>query len=230
MQQLPLAVQLQHEVDFADFVAGPNAEAVAAIAAWAEGCGDAFLYLFAPTGSGKTHLLQAACGRAAARSGEVVYLPLSHPELDPSALDNLERIELIALDDLDAVAGNADWERALFGLYNRLREAERRLLVSASQPLAALPIRLPDLRSRLGSGPGYQLRPLREADCEQLLRQSAGKRGLDLSREAVAYIMRRCPRDADSLLALLDEVDRESLREKRRATLWLIRRLLEKSE
>lgn len=230
MQQLPLAVQLRPEADFAEYLPGPNAEAVAAIAAWAAGDGEPFLYLFGPSGSGKTHLLQAACRSAAARSAEVVYLPLAHVAMRPAALEGLEQAEVVALDDLQAVAGDAGWERSLFDLYNRLRETDGRLLVSARQPLAELPVELPDLRSRLGWGPGYRLRPLSDADNERLLLESAKRRGMDLGTDAIAYIMRRCPRDAGSLLGLLDRIDRESLRKKCRPTLWLVRQTLEGSE
>jgi len=230
MQQLPLALKLRSDGGFADYLAGPNAEPVKAIAAWAAGEGERFLYLFGPSGSGKTHLLQAACRSAAERSEEVVYLPLAEFEMRPAVLEGLELAGFVALDDLHAVAADADWERSLFGLYNRLRETGGRLLVGARPPLAELPIVLPDLRSRLGWGPGYRLRPLSDEDSERLLLHSAKRRGLELGTDVVGYIMRRSPRDAGSLLGLLDSIDQESLRKKCRPTLWLVRQILEGSE
>jgi DnaA family protein len=226
MHQLTLPIQLRPEADFADYLAGPNAEAVTAIGAWATGTGDDFLYLFGLPGSGKTHLLQAACRKAVQGGGSAAYLPLAHGELTPSVLDNLELWHTVALDDVHVVAGDMAWERGLFDLYNRLRETGRRLLASADAPTTELPLGLADLRSRLGWGPGYRLRPLSEGDCEQLLVDSAKRRGLDLGTDAVGYIMRRCPRDPGSLLGLLEEIDRESLRTKRRPTLWLVRQIL----
>jgi len=225
MQQLPLAIQLTPEGGFDDYLPGPNAEAVSAITAWASASGQAFLYLFGPSGTGKSHLLQAACKAAKAGGASACYLPLGLPGLDLSALEGMERAQVVALDDIQALAGDIDWERGLFNLYNRLRETERRLLVSGDRPAAELPLRLPDLRSRLGWGPGYRLRPLDEVGCERLLRESAARRGLVLEAESLAYIMRRCERDAGSLLRLLDRIDRESLQKKRRPTLWLIRQL-----
>jgi DnaA family protein len=137
---------------------------------------------------------------------------------------------LVALDDVHAIAGDKTWESGLFDLYNRLRETGRSLLASADSPASELPFTLVDLRSRLCWGPGYRLCPLPEADCERLLLESAKSRGLDLGADAVGYIMRRCPRDAASLLKILDEVDRESLRTKRRPTLWLVRQVLRADE
>jgi len=227
MQQLPLPVQLRPEADFAAFVAGPNVEAVAAVTAWSLGEGERFLYLFGTAGSGKTHLLQAACRQGTRIACSAIYLPLGYGELTPTALDNLELWELVALDDIQAIAGDGTWEQGLCDLYNRLRESGRRLLISARTPVAALPLTLPDLRSRLGWGPGYRLLPLPENDCERLLREAAEHRGLALGAAAVDYIMRRCPREPGYLLGLLEEIDRESLRRKCRPTRWLIRRVLD---
>jgi len=230
VRQLSLPVQLRPEADFSAYVAGPNAEAIAAVTAWSKGAGDAFLYLFGVPGSGKTHLLQAACRQAIAENISAIYLPMRHGELAPSVLDDLELWDLVALDDVQAIAGQSGWERGLFDLYNRLREAGRRLLVSADAPVSELPLTLADLRSRLGWGPGYRLLPLSESDCERLLRESAERRGLGLATEAVRYIMRRCPREPVYLMALLEEIDRESLCEKRRPTLWLVRQILERRD
>ncbi|MCG6859774.1 MAG: DnaA regulatory inactivator Hda [Chromatiaceae bacterium] len=230
MHQLPLAVQLKPEADFAAYVAGPNAEPLAAVTTWAAGEGDDFLYLFGVAGSGKTHLLQAACRQATQSNHSAIYLPLEHGELAPSVLDNLELWDLVALDDIQAIAGDHTWEHGLFDLFNRLRESQRRLLVSAQVPVSGLSLTLADLRSRLSSGPGYRLLPLPEGDCERLLRESAKRRGLDLASDAVDYIMRRCPREPGYLMDLLEEIDRESLRTKRRPTLWLVRQVLKARE
>jgi len=226
MHQIPLPVQLRPEADFAAFVAGPNAEAVAAVTAWATGSGDSFLYLFGTVGSGKTHLLQAACRQVVQSDRSAIYVPLEQGELAPSVLDNLELWELITLDDIQAVAGDTTWEQGLFDLYNRLRESGRCLLVSSHTPVSELPLTLPDLRSRLGWGPGYQLLLLPEGDCGYLLKESAKRRGLELDTDAVDYIMRRCPREPSYLMGLLEEIDRESLRRKCHPTRWLIRQIL----
>ncbi|MCU0833476.1 MAG: DnaA regulatory inactivator Hda [Chromatiaceae bacterium] len=227
MEQLTLAIAPRPEADFSDYLPGPNGEALAAIADWAAGRGDPFLYLFGASGSGKTHLLQAACCEAARRGRRALYLPLDHAGLTPAALEDLEQVDHLGLDAIQTRAGDPAWEQALFGAYNRLRDTGRRLLVAAHVPLAELPIALPDLRSRLGWGPAYRLRLLREGDCALLVRQAAERRGLRLTEAAVAFIMRRSPRDPRALLDLLDELDRLCLRHQRRPSIWLLRRLLD---
>ncbi len=191
------------------------------------GTGSGFLYLFGPAGTGKTHLLQAAC-RAARQAGlAAVCLPLDHPGLEPAILDELEGWDHIALDGLDAIAGQAAWENALFHLYNRLRDARRSLVVAARATPGELGIQLPDLASRLAWGPAYRLRALEERDCANLLRHSAQQRGLHLGEEVIAYLLKRCPREPDYLLKLLGRLDEATLAHKRRPTLPLIRALIE---
>jgi DnaA-homolog protein len=227
MRQLTLPVELRPESDFAEYLPGPNAEAHAAAVSWSMGRGERFLYLFGPPGSGRTHLLQAACRSGAGEGLRVVYLPLEQLGLEPAVLEDLERVDLVALDDVQRLAGGADWELALFSLYNRLREAGGRLLISGDAPVAELAIGLPDLRSRLGWGPTYRLQALGEADCVRLVREAAARRGLTLKDDAVAYLMRRAPREPGPLLALLAELDRLCLQDQRRPTVPMLRRILE---
>lgn len=232
--QLPLALDKQPELNFSEYLPGPNAEGVKAICAWAQAFpevdSDRFVYLFGPSSTGKTHLLLAAC-RAAREAGLAsAYLPLDHPGLDPPILDDLESLDRIALDGLEAVAGIPAWEHALFHLFNRLRQADRGLLVASRNPYVELGILLPDLLSRLAWGPAYRLRLLGEAECADLLRQGAERRGLPLGEEAIAYLLKRCPREPGHLLALLGALDQASLAQKRRPTLPLIRKLLGNQE
>ena len=227
MEQLPLPVQLRPEASFGAFVPGSNREAVAALEAWARGLGEPFAFVCGLPGTGKTHLLQAACQAAVSTGRHAQYLPLRHHGLAPEVLAGLEQVGNIALDDVQAVANDAAWEGALFTLFNRLRESGGRLLVSADQPAASLPLALPDLRSRLAWGPCYRLQPLGEQDCEDLLCTTAARRGLRLGPDLVEYLMRRLDRDPASLLAFLDDLDRESLAARRAPSIPLARRVLE---
>ena len=243
--QLPLALTPGAESDFSAYLAGPNAEVLAALAAWAQpslrpptapappgvatpppAATVQFIYIFGPPGTGKSHLLQAACQAARQEGLAAACLPLGHPGLEPAVLEALDRWDRIALDGLEAVIGQAPWEEALFHLYNRLRDAGRGLLVAARRPPGELGIHLADLASRLAWGTRYRLKPLDERECAALLRHAARRRGLKLGEEAIAYILKRCPREPGYLLELLGHLDRASLAHKKRPTLPLIRALI----
>jgi len=225
--QLPLALRLPAAARFDNFVAGPNAEAGAAIRQLATEPNAAVLFLSGAAGSGKTHLLQAACRQAVAGGESAVYLPLAEwVELDLSVLEGLEHYALLALDDLDAIAGRRDWEETLFHLFNRVREAGGRWLSAAHAAPEQLGVCLPDLRSRLGWGSVYALQPVDDAARTQILRVRAHERGLELPEDTAQFLLRRCPRDLPALMALLERLDAAALTAQRRLTVPFVREVL----
>ena len=156
-----------------------------------------------------------------------MYLPLQELlTLAPELLEGLEQQALIAIDDVQAIAGMPQWEEALFHLYNRVRDCGHRLVVSATVAPAGLTLTLPDLTSRLGWGPVFQLAALSDTDKRAALQMRARRRGLELGNEVPEYLLRRCPRDMDSLFSLLNQLDRASLVAQRRLTIPFVRELL----
>jgi DnaA family protein len=141
-------------------------------------------------------------------------------------LDGLEKLDLVLLDSLQSVTGLADWELALFNLFNRLRDQEGRLIVSADRPPAELPLQLKDLASRLSWGPCYRLNPLDDEGREELLRRALNERGLRLSPEAARFILSRLPRDIQSLTQSVARLDQASLASQRKLTIPFIREVL----
>ena len=226
--QLPLGLTLREAARFESYFTGQNGEAFQSLQLAAEGKGETLVYIAAANGQGKTHLLQAACHHAGLCHRSAAYLPLQQMlELTPAVLDGLEQVALVCLDDVHAVAGNAEWERALFDLFNRLRDSGSTLLVSAEKRPDQSGFALADLVSRLGWGVTYVLRPLDEADVLRALSSRAAARGLDLPDETAQFLLRRFPRDLASLFALFDTLDAASLVEQRRLTIPFVKSVLD---
>ncbi|MEW6446119.1 MAG: DnaA regulatory inactivator Hda [Pseudomonadota bacterium] len=223
-QQCVLDFGLAPAHTFAQFVPGPNVVAAGLIARQAEGGGEPQLYLWGGAGSGKTHLLQAACQRAAERGWPSAYLSLCDAP-HPGVLEGLERLALVALDDVGAVMGEPTWEEALFDLINRAREQAVPVLLAAEQPPAALSARLPDLASRLGWGPVLRLEPLGDEAKLAVLKGRAGERGMEMPDDVGRYMLDHLPRDLRSLLEGLDRLDRASMEQQRKISLTLARKV-----
>ena len=221
-QQLTLGIRLRDDATFDNYFSGQNEQVVHNL----EVQDEPYVFLFGEAGTGKSHLLQAACHRVGQKGLPVVYLPLAEEGLMPAMLDGLESMSLIALDDVQHVIGNADWELALFNLYNRVRESGVNLLVSSSEPLASLNIQLADLKSRLSWGPIFQLMVLSDKEKQHALQQRAKNRGLDLADDVVTYFLKRSPRDMNSLFALFEKLDKASMVEKRKLTIPFIKNYL----
>ena len=154
--QLTLDLFCATRHDFASYHGGPNAAAVSALAHWCDNRGPRVVYLWGPTGTGKTHLLQAAVRAVGEAGTRAMYVPLAElVDADPLILDGLDRVDTVALDDVGVCAGRADWEERLFVLYNAVQDSGGRLLWSGAQSPAMGLFALGDLQSRLAASLVY---------------------------------------------------------------------------
>lgn len=226
-QQLPLGIDLRDDCTLETFFPGDNQQALSHVKQVAKGEGEPFLYLWGREGVGRTHLLQGACHWANRYQRTAFYLSLSPINaLNPAILEGLERLDLICLDDIEAISGIKEWEEALFHLFNRLRSLNRRLLVAANCAPKALAIQLPDLQSRLSWGVVYSLHSLDDENLLLALQLRAKERGLTLTDEVGAFLIRRCTRSMPELYTLLETLDKASLVAKRRLTIPFIKSAL----
>ncbi|HTV87055.1 MAG TPA: DnaA regulatory inactivator Hda [Dyella sp.] len=224
--QLPLSLRWPRRQRFEHFHAGANAAAVAAVRALAVQAGAPWLLVSGVAGSGKSHLLLAACQAASEAGRAVQYLPLKALKDRAAAIRGVAGSEFLALDDLDALAGERDAEHALFDLYNRARAEGTALLFAAESVPAQLPVTLPDLRSRLGACTQFALKPLDDEERREVLKNQANVRGIALDDSVLDWLFARYARDIGALLDLLERLDQASLAAQRRVTVPFLRQFL----
>ncbi len=226
-EQLLLNLRPRTDARLADF-ASPTHAPVLAAAEDLLGEKGGLLYLYGETGAGRSHLLAALCIEAEQLGMAAVLLPFGElAALSPEVLDGLDGQDLIACDDVDAIAGQADWEEGLFHLFNRSRESGARLVFAAALPPAREAFTLPDLVSRLSLAPCWELGLLDDASRLVLLETAARRRGLFMEPAVLAWLVRRGPRLPGQLLALLETADRQSLSAGRRLTVPFLSQILE---
>src|SRR5262245_56502238 len=135
MRQLVLDIAPPPAPDFHNFLPGPNAEALAAVRSLAAGTSrEPIVYLWGDAGSGRSHLLAAAL-----RANPAV----------------------VAADDVETLDAGA--QQRLFVAINAAREGGAPVLAAGTRPPAQIGLR-EDLRTRLGWGLVYQLKPLSDED------------------------------------------------------------------
>lgn len=219
-QQLPLRIGLRDSATFANFFPGANAAVSHAL----QQLNEPFIYVWGPRGSGKSHLLQAACHAVTESGGSAAYLPMGElSAMSPQLLEGMEQMGLVCIDELDTIVGNPPWEQALFHLYNRMRDSGSRLVVAGQASPLALGLQLPDLVSRLSWGPVFQLKVLTDEEKAEALRLRATQRGIELPPDVAGYLLKHGPRDMHELFDLLDKLDEGSLAAQRKLTVPFVR-------
>ena len=222
--QLTLDLYSAAKYGFDSFHSEGNSQAVQAVKDWSAGRGPDVLYLWGAEGTGKSHLLQAAIKAAALRA---IYVPIKEiVSAGAEILDDLEALDLVALDDVDLCGGDRQWEQRLFRLYNESQAAGRRLLMASRRSPASKPFDLDDLVSRVQASLVYQLRELSDRAKAEALRLGAGRRGLEIPESTLDFIMQRERRDMTTLSSLLDLLDVASLSRGRLLTVPFVREVL----
>jgi DnaA family protein len=227
--QLPLALRWPTHQRFGGFKVSENGVAVDALRRAA--CEDMSetLYVAGPFGSGRTHLLIATCAAAGESGRSAQYLPLAplRGADAPASIRAFGGSDLLALDDVDAIAGDKTAEVALFDLYNRCRAEGSTLVFAGTAAPSQLGLTLPDLVSRLSASTQIILKPLAETERRDLLRERAASRGIEIDDSVIDWLFAREKRDLASLFSVLDRIDSASLAAQRRVTVPFLRQLLE---
>ena len=228
--QIPLPLMPRRDSRFEDFVSGPNQAVVEALKHVPDEPGS-HIFLYGGEGSGKTHLLNALCHETRERQGRAFYLALKRlPKNAIASLQGLETLDLVCVDDLHVIAGDEAWEEALFHCFNRIREANGRLLISSRERLSALNIGLPDLASRLSWGLRLPLVTLEDDDKLKVISLHSNALGLGLSEEVQQYLLKRHDRSMAALIQTVDKLHQAALTSKRRITVPLAREVLKAAD
>ncbi len=217
MKQLPLAIVSEPLRSFDTYVAGANLPALVHLHGLTQQA--APVYLWGPSGVGKTHLLQALASQVQQQGGRVSWFTAAEPA--PWSFE--ESDTLIVLEDCDRF--DEAQQQAAFALFVEATTHGIAIAASGKVPPVDLPLR-DDLRSRLGWGHVFALSPLTEPEARAALRREADRRGLFLSDDVMDYLLTRFARDLKHLMAVLDRLDEFALIQKRAITVPLLKQML----
>jgi DnaA-homolog protein len=218
IRQLPLNISLRDDATFDNFYPGKNQILVDYFQRPAE----KFIYLTGKASCGLTHLLQAKCHQA----DYCLYVPLTHKEISHEILSDLKDIDLLVLDDIDAVMGDPAWEAAIFHTFNQRQLQQQYLIIASHIPASLMTVQLADLKSRLQSMLVLIVQSLDDHEKVNALQIHAKQRGLVLNDNVSQYLLHHVSRDMKYLIQLLESLDKISLQEKRNVTIPLVKSFL----
>lgn len=227
IKQIALALTLDRQFSFENFIADHAPLVVSSLQALVLGSGEIQIGLWGGDASGKTHLLNASADFARQHGVRLqIYDGLQLAHCDAAEFAGFGQCEVLAIDNLDALAGFEDWEACFYQVINRCRDGEFRLLYSLSNNPQALVTKLEDFRSRLQWGLLLQLPRGGDAEVRQILRRRAQLLGIELSDEVLSYLMNHHARDLAEQIGILRRLDSVSLSQQRRVTIPLVKQMM----
>ncbi|MBL1141665.1 MAG: DnaA regulatory inactivator Hda [Proteobacteria bacterium] len=225
--QIPFQFGDFQKNDLASFLAGENKDLLKLVNLITSKEKNHSLYLWGESGTGKSHLLQAACKQAAENKLHVAYIPLKQlSELSAEMLHDLGELDLVCVDDIEYVAGQIEWQQGLTWLYNELRDNNHSMIISSNKSPTNINLEVEDLKSRLGWDQAAQIKSPGDDVKIQILKQKANARSFELSDDVIEFLIRRVERDMGSLIEVLDKIDHASLAAKRKITIPFVKELI----
>jgi len=225
--QFPLQFEFQTNLTFASFFPGNNAEIVNQLMGMAGEGAEQQIYIWGEKGSGKSHLLQACCQQAKAEGKDPFFLAFAANDLpSPKILEGLENVELVCFDDLQNIAGNAEWELALFVFYNSHRQNNHKLVLAADCPPKFLPFALLDLKTRMAWGLTLKILPLHEEQLIEALSFKARYLGFDIPPKVGQFLLSHYVKDLPALWQLVEKIDKATLAAQRKLTIPFLKQIL----
>jgi chromosomal replication initiation ATPase DnaA len=207
-KQLTLELPLEPRFGREDFLVSPsNERAYALIERWPD-WPDTILLLEGPKGSGKSHL--AAIWAAQSHGWTVDAF-----EVGTDRVPHLVSNGALVIEDLHSAEGD---EPALFHLLNLARERRAYVLITTAVAVGELPIRTPDLKSRLRLAPSVSLDPPDDALLRAVLVKLFIDRQLVVDTTVVDFLALRIERSLAAAAEAVAALDREALSRGRRIT------------
>ncbi|MCX5615593.1 DnaA/Hda family protein [Bombella sp. TMW 2.2559] len=205
-----LALDLQQDRPFSAerFIAGSsNASARAWLARprWPEGR----LWVWGPSGTGKSHLLHVWAMQNRAVQFEASALACDG---DGAILVEGQKLEPgkvpFVIDHLEGLVH----EVALLHLLNRAHAAGRRVLMAAQCPPARRPFQIPDLASRLRATVTVGLEEPEDGLRVTLLLSLLAERQLVVPQSVTDWLWRRLPRTGAALVQAVEKLDEAAMK------------------
>lgn len=206
-QQLVLALPHREALGAEDFlVSDSNAAAVALVDNWPDWPMPAAI-IVGPAGSGKSHLAHVWQLKSNARI-------VAAADITVDQIPDYATHPAIVVEDVESLSD----QTALFHLLNLVREQRLPVLLTSRHRPGDLNFSLPDLLSRLKALPLAHISAPDENVLRAVMIKLFSDRQIAVEPHVIDYLIVRMERSMASAVALVAEIDRQSLASKRSAT------------
>jgi len=136
-------------------------------------------------------------------------------------------IDFLLLDDIDQVTAHPTAQETLYQIYNQTLEQGGRMVFAGRTTANQLEKTESFLTSRFKWGMTAELTPMDDEATSKLIQKLAEDLGLDIPDKIISYLLNRIPRDFQSVKNAVTRINEESLRQRHKVTLPLVKNALD---
>lgn len=174
--------------------------------------------IMGPKGAGKTHLFHLCCQYLANNNESLILENIKDLQMPYDGVKYLLIDNIQLLTDTD--------QELLFHWYNHLKTIGGKLVLVFDKNLDET-ITLKDLKSRMLTLQQAVLESPNDKDLEIFISKQAFDRQVEINADVLSYLLLRIDRDFSKIETLIDKIDEESLRAKRKITVPFVKEFLD---
>ena len=176
---------------------------------------------------GKSFLLQSLCNYFSKSNKSSLYLPLKElNNYKTGLLDDLEKLDLVCIDDLQLIAGDNKWETAIFNLINNCLISNCRIVFCSNINPSLISFELDDLFSRIQKINRMEVHPVKSDNLIEAVRFFADLRSINIGDKEMTYLINHSKRNMGDLVTHINQLDKLSMQLKRKITIPLIKKVI----
>ena len=222
MKQLGLPISLDSKMLLSNFSVKQNQALLTFIDTLFSQNGSSVMFVYGDRSSGKTHLLQGCIFKALEQNLKAVYIDIKQA-LPSDFLNTLSDYDWVCVDNIDQLS--VIQQQELFDLYNQIKHTNTKLIVSAPLMPGELTL-LTDLKTRLSLAVVYRLEQPDDQEKIVLIQRKMQDKNLEIDDKVYAYLFKVFSRDLSVVLSAIDQLDRESLRQKSPISIPFVKKVL----
>ncbi len=158
------------------------------------------LFIYGPSGLGKTHLLYAITNEIKKRTPDVTLIYIRGEDFANELVESLQRgsmpafrnkyrnTDVLLIDDIHFIAGKASMQEEFFNTFNTLYDAQRQIILTSDRPPCEIKNLTDRLRNRFEWGLTADIQPPSPELRAAIIKMKAQKYGIVLSDEIVYYM------------------------------------------
>jgi chromosomal replication initiator protein len=158
------------------------------------------LFIYGPSGLGKTHLLYAITNEIKRRTPDVKIIYIRGEDFVNELVECMQKqmhsafrakyrgTDVLLIDDIHFIAGKTAMQEEFFNTFTSLYEAEKQIILTSDRPPCEIKNLTDRLRTRFEWGLTADIQPPSPELRAAIIKMKAQKYGIDLSDEIVYYM------------------------------------------